>query len=936
MITCNKQSTNKPLQKREHRPIHRLFTLLLVAITTFASSASAMAAPVAAKVERAVQASHAQEEDVPDATNAPRGLYLPSVRTDRQLVETLEVSVVRLNQAQAQIQNTDEDASKAQATANGFLPAPVPGEELYPAQPDADIPIAAASPQTPEGLNANVTILQEDFDGVFPTGSWRALDQDGTQNGEYYWDDDDAKALTGKSSAWMANGGKHGLDPEFYNYPDNLQSWMIYGPFDLSDAASANLTFSYWNLSEIKYDFLGWYASPNGTDFYGMRVSGNSLGWKPVTLDLAAVPVTGNLLGDSSVWIAFRFSSDNNTSDRGAFIDQLRIQKEVKTGCEGEFKAEYFNNSELRGTPAFTRCEKAPINQNWGASSPGSGVGGDHFSVRWTGTFDFNEEIYNFVAITDDGVRVWLDDKRIIDNWQEQSLTPNLATRQVSAGKHTLRIEYYEDVGGAAAQFRWLRSNTTVSNRQAFDTCFLPHPSEMQTWWGNSPYYEIGIYIGGSNRGCKAHNEQHLNAAWISTVRQQGWNFIPTWVGPQAPCTVHNFYTMSSDPAVAFAEGRNEAGNAATAARNLGLTTQDLGGTIIYYDMEPYPNIANCREAVKSFMAGWSSRLHELGNQAGGYGAACASYVADWVQSPPYTLDQIWPAAWNYPAYSPNASVWDISCVDNSLWSNHQRIRQYAGDHNERWSNLTLTIDSNIADGQVAGSIPRVATADEQPHQEAWQPVQVTAMQLLTEKNGWVIAQGEFLWTDDGGATWLNRTPNDLPLDVRAATFLDTNTGWIVGAAQPDGQGRSPIYLGSTTDGGLTWQLRLLQEFDPIEPTSTQGTVTLNFFDANAGYLQIKLASSSNFDLVTLLKTVDGGTTWQEVAVPDDTPVHFADAVTGWTVATSTDGPIQVTVDGGASWNPAEAPPAAAAHYAPQQLTAAASSIGATVTTFLQ
>lgn len=907
------------------RSLQRWIGLMLVAITLFANSAAALAAPVTRLF--------AQENPTPANTNATRKLYLPSVETDRKPVETLETDVVRLDQLAAQAESKAETKEGAQTAEGALLPAPLPGQELYPAQPDVDTAATSAEATTPDSASATVTLLQEDFDGTFPTGNWRVFDQDGTKNGEYYWDDDDARAYNGSNSAWVANGGVNGLDPAFYNYPDNLHTWMIYGPFDLSDASSASLTFSYWNVSEMKYDFLGWYASPNGNDFYGMRVSGNSQGWKPVTLNLASAPVVGNLLGDSSVWIAFRFISDSNTTDRGAFIDQVRVQKEQNTGCVGEFKAEYFNNKELSGKPLFTRCEKWPINQNWGTSGPGNGIGSDDFSVRWTGTFDFEKQNYNFVAIADDGVRVWVDDRQIINNWQDQALTPNLTTRPMSAGKHTVRIEYYENDGGAAAQIRWLRSDTTVSNRQAFDTCFLPHPSETQNWWGNSPYYEIGIYIGGNNRGCKSHNEKNLTGSWIATVRQQGWNFIPTWVGPQAPCTVHNFYTMSSDPAVSYAEGRHEAGLAAEAARQLGLTTADSGGTVIYYDMEPYPNQANCREAVKSFMAGWASRLHELGNQAGAYGAACASYVTDWVLAAPYTVDQIWPAAWIYPSYNANASVWDVSCIDNSVWNNHQRIRQYAGDHNEKWGSITLNIDSNVADGQVAGSVPR--TASTALPAETLPRLTLTDMQLLAENNGWVIAQGQLLWTSDGGATWSKRTPADLPLDMRAASFLDLNNGWIVGAGLPDGEGRSMLYLGKTSDGGLTWQLRPMQEFHPIEPGSSQGTVELLRFDANTGYMQIKLASSSNFELYTLLKTVDGGATWQELAVPNNSPVHFQDAATGWTVSTTLDAPVQMTTDGGVTWSETDAMPAITASSTTDAVAAAATNLGAIATTSL-
>lgn len=40
--------------------------------------------------------------------------------------------------------------------------------------------------------------------------------------------------------------------------------------------------------------------------------------------------------------------------------------------------------------------------------------------------------------------------------------------------------------------------------------------------------------------------------------------------------------------------------------------------------------------------------------------------------------------------------------LSNSLWNNHQRIRQYTGGHNETWGGLTLNIDSDVSEGVVA------------------------------------------------------------------------------------------------------------------------------------------------------------------------------------------------------------------------------------------
>ncbi len=62
----------------------------------------------------------------------------------------------------------------------------------------------------------------------------------------------------------------------------------------------------------------------------------------------------------------------------------------------------------------------------------------------------------------------------------------------------------------------------------------------------------------------------------------------------------------------------------------------------------------------------------------------------------------VWLAWWNYTTYNPNASVYGSSCVSDSLWSNHQRIHQYTGSHDESWGGITINVDSNAVDGILA------------------------------------------------------------------------------------------------------------------------------------------------------------------------------------------------------------------------------------------
>ena len=103
------------------------------------------------------------------------------------------------------------------------------------------------------------------------------------------------------------------------------------------------------------------------------------------------------------------------------------------------------------------RCEGAPLARFWGTGSPVPEVGPDDFSVRWTGQFYFVSGFHYFIAQADDGIRVFVDGVRIINGWRDQSTTSFFVARRMSAGEHTVVIEYYEHGGDAVAGLRWSR-----------------------------------------------------------------------------------------------------------------------------------------------------------------------------------------------------------------------------------------------------------------------------------------------------------------------------------------------------------------------------------------------------------------------------------------------------------------------------------------------
>ena len=97
------------------------------------------------------------------------------------------------------------------------------------------------------------------------------------------------------------------------------------------------------------------------------------------------------------------------------------------------------------------------ISFDFGTAAPASGVPTDGFQVRWTGqvTPAFTET-YTFYTQSDDGVRLWVNDVQLVDNWTNHGSTENSGTIALTAGVPvSIRLEYYDSSGGALIRLSW-------------------------------------------------------------------------------------------------------------------------------------------------------------------------------------------------------------------------------------------------------------------------------------------------------------------------------------------------------------------------------------------------------------------------------------------------------------------------------------------------
>lgn len=98
------------------------------------------------------------------------------------------------------------------------------------------------------------------------------------------------------------------------------------------------------------------------------------------------------------------------------------------------------------------------VDFNWGTNSPANGIPANYFSVRWTRTINFEAGTYRFRAQANDGIRVYVDGNRIIDEWHlSAGSVVYEAQITLTGGSHTVVVEYYEQENNALAKMWYER-----------------------------------------------------------------------------------------------------------------------------------------------------------------------------------------------------------------------------------------------------------------------------------------------------------------------------------------------------------------------------------------------------------------------------------------------------------------------------------------------
>jgi LysM repeat protein len=159
----------------------------------------------------------------------------------------------------------------------------------------------------------------------------------------------------------------------------------------------------------------------------------------------------------------------------------------------GTWTAQYWTNPYLSGNPTWTNYP-TKINNNWGTGGPGDSIPGTNFSARYTQNYQFGAGTYRFKLLVDDGVRFWVDDVLLIDQWHDSAPVEYVVDKQLSAGVHRLQIDYYQHLGAAQLRYTLETLNGTLPwTCEYFNNTNLggtpvttQHYSSLDFAWGNT------------------------------------------------------------------------------------------------------------------------------------------------------------------------------------------------------------------------------------------------------------------------------------------------------------------------------------------------------------------------------------------------------------------------------------------------------------------
>jgi hypothetical protein len=175
---------------------------------------------------------------------------------------------------------------------------------------------------------------------------------------------------------------------------------------------------------------------------------------------------------------------------------------------------EYYDNIDFTELK-LTRIDPT-VDFDWSGGSPDPVLGPDQFSIRWRGFVvpKFSED-YTLYTVSDDGVRLWIDDQLVINNWSDHGATenPSAPLKLVAGQAYSVRMDFYENGGAAVAKLLW--SSASQGKEAIPGTQLLPYEDRIKP-------FALAAFADPSFQRVRLHFSETLEA--ISSADRQNYS----------------------------------------------------------------------------------------------------------------------------------------------------------------------------------------------------------------------------------------------------------------------------------------------------------------------------------------------------------------------------------------------------------------------------
>jgi len=225
----------------------------------------------------------------------------------------------------------------------------------------------------------------------------------------------------------------------------------------------------------------------------------------------------------------------------------------LPTGTGNGLQAQYFNSADLNPANAGLSRIDSTVDFRWGHGSPASSISNTNFSTRWTGQVQAEStDKYTFYTNSDDGVRLWVDGKQLVNDWKDHPKTQDQGSINLVQGqKYSIQMEYYQRAGEATAQLSWSANDiakqvvpqsqlyaagislptpapiNVAPSKLAFDPAFhdsdpgVPNDAKPDGVPSNYSWYNSAAQSGWGN---SPRTDWHSITAWGQVYAVEGWH----------------------------------------------------------------------------------------------------------------------------------------------------------------------------------------------------------------------------------------------------------------------------------------------------------------------------------------------------------------------------------------------------------------------------